>query len=871
MIHSNQEIFISYAWGGESEKIAEQLEKVLQEGKRNVIRDKKDMHYKGNIDEFERRIGKGDYIIVILSDRYLKSEHCMNEILHIERKENVYDRIFPIVLDDAKIYSDFGRLDYTTFWQEKEKNFKEKLKEIGAEVGMTRHMEDLNKIADIKRIIGEIIAIFAKMNTLTVKTHKHNDFSQLLDTINQRILETSLEINREKKVVNVIGELEQGSYISFKNRKKILSQITNTLSGKHKIVMLIGKGGMGKSALTKRVLEAIEKRQQVDGIVLLSTEGSEKVTFYNIYFHSVECLCPAKKQYYESLWISNSQKVEQLIESLIDIYREKSVVIVMDGFESILDKNGRVLSEDINKYIHKLLTTTHKAKLLITTRESIFVEPVMRKFRKVFELDEGLPTDDAIDLLLELTSTANINLPNEKDNLKRLVEGVNGIPLALEYLSSYIEDEIEFDEKALKKDVLNTINEWMVSRLDEKAKMVLQIISIFDEPISVECLTYMLTPYFEEFDLTPALKYLINSRLVKSDAKTSKMYLHKINKDYHYSEIKDNSSDKYNYRVLHRRAASFFENQYINKENWYEWEDYDALKPVRNRFYHLKEIEDYTEAIKSFSASSIEFLDWHGHLKDVKSLIDLEINKNDNYALILQKYAIADIASIEGPFNKSKDEFTEIIEMAKELNDPLIENSARSALGLVLRYLGKSQEAVSVLREAFKIYRERNATRTIAIYLYGYSLACTYAGLYEEALETGNEQLRIGIAEKDSFMIAKAHNNLCLTYYVTNQFKEAEMHALDSIKYFKNTPHEYAIGFVYNVLGMALHAQDKIKNAQEAYSSAKENGNRYFQARAVATAEYNQAWLSYVNNQNNEALQNILNCEKRFVDQTNKN
>ena len=77
----------------------DRVESVLRKKNYNVKRDKNSIHYKDNIDEFQRRLGRSSCII---SGSFLKSENCMLEILYIEGHEDVWKRIFPIVLDDAR-------------------------------------------------------------------------------------------------------------------------------------------------------------------------------------------------------------------------------------------------------------------------------------------------------------------------------------------------------------------------------------------------------------------------------------------------------------------------------------------------------------------------------------------------------------------------------------------------------------------------------------------------------------------------------------------------------------------------------------------------------------------------------------------------
>ena len=48
----NQQVYISYAWGGESERIVNELDADLQTRGIMVVRDKRDLGFKGMIRDF---------------------------------------------------------------------------------------------------------------------------------------------------------------------------------------------------------------------------------------------------------------------------------------------------------------------------------------------------------------------------------------------------------------------------------------------------------------------------------------------------------------------------------------------------------------------------------------------------------------------------------------------------------------------------------------------------------------------------------------------------------------------------------------------------------------------------------------------------
>ncbi len=185
---TNSKIFISYAWGGDSETLTNELDKAFQAKGITIIRDKRDLGYKGLIKEFMRRIGQGKCIIVVLSDKYLKSKNCMFELIEIAKNGDFYDRIFPVVLKDAKIYDDLERLDYLQHWEQEKAKLQEKYKTIDLANSSTI-METLNLYDEIRRNIDNLTDILKNMNSLTVEIHKKSDFEEIITAVENRFNE----------------------------------------------------------------------------------------------------------------------------------------------------------------------------------------------------------------------------------------------------------------------------------------------------------------------------------------------------------------------------------------------------------------------------------------------------------------------------------------------------------------------------------------------------------------------------------------------------------------------------------------------------------------------------------------------------------
>ena len=64
-----------------SEEIVNQIDEALQKQGIQIIRDKLDLGYKGSIIGFMERIGQGNCVILVISDKYLRSPNYMRKQL----------------------------------------------------------------------------------------------------------------------------------------------------------------------------------------------------------------------------------------------------------------------------------------------------------------------------------------------------------------------------------------------------------------------------------------------------------------------------------------------------------------------------------------------------------------------------------------------------------------------------------------------------------------------------------------------------------------------------------------------------------------------------------------------------------------------
>lgn len=181
-----QAVFISYAWGGEREEIVDQIDETLQKRGITIIRDKRDLGYKGSIGGFMARIGLGNCVIVVISDKYLRSPNCMFELVEIAENKGFHDRTFPVVLADADIYDPVKRIQYVKHWEQKRAELAEAMKSVDPAnlQGLREEMDLYDRIRD--KVSG-LTSLLKDMNTLTPEMHQGSNFSLLIEAIETRL------------------------------------------------------------------------------------------------------------------------------------------------------------------------------------------------------------------------------------------------------------------------------------------------------------------------------------------------------------------------------------------------------------------------------------------------------------------------------------------------------------------------------------------------------------------------------------------------------------------------------------------------------------------------------------------------------------
>jgi hypothetical protein len=131
-------------------------------------------------------LGQAACVIIVVSDKYLRSANCMFELVEIADNKQFYDRVFPILLSDADIFDPLKRIEYVKYWETKRAELAEAIKTLDP-ANLQGIRDDMDLYDRIRDKISSLTSILKDMNTLTPEMHRESNFGVLYDAIEKRL------------------------------------------------------------------------------------------------------------------------------------------------------------------------------------------------------------------------------------------------------------------------------------------------------------------------------------------------------------------------------------------------------------------------------------------------------------------------------------------------------------------------------------------------------------------------------------------------------------------------------------------------------------------------------------------------------------
>lgn len=191
-------IFLSYCW-----KDIDHANTIDNDFKSIGItfrRDQRNLEYRQSIKEFMQTIGKHDFVVMLISNAYLRSANCMYEVTELLNSHEFNKKILPVLLPDASgIFNKAQRLIYYKHWEMERSEAQGRLQEISNE----DHLQQVKECNNIIEHLDKFFTTVTDMNISGIEKLKASGYDPLLKLIgiqNPKRLERILRVsNLENK------------------------------------------------------------------------------------------------------------------------------------------------------------------------------------------------------------------------------------------------------------------------------------------------------------------------------------------------------------------------------------------------------------------------------------------------------------------------------------------------------------------------------------------------------------------------------------------------------------------------------------------------------------------------------------------------
>ncbi len=326
-----------------------------------------------------------------------------------------------------------------------------------------------------------------------------------------------------------------------------------------RLVTVTGRVGIGKTAVVSRLLKGLDAGWipgaeggsaaiTMGGIVCLIQKGAHQVEYPNLIAGLQQLLQAEEAQRLQRLSQDPRRTPREVMQALLEALPSgRPVVVLLDGLESVMDPERETLAEEaLHEALSAVLTApAHTVTVIATTRVTptalLRVEPSRQR---QLPLDQGLNSPYAEAVLRALDDDGRLGLrdaPGELlDGLRRYTRG---FPRALEAVKAILDidrtltpaDLLDRARHLPDDQVVQVLVGEAYDLLDPPAQQVMQVLSVFTEPVAAIEVDSLLQPVDPTTNAAPILSRLVRSQLVRFQ--DGRCYLDPTDREYVRSRL----------------------------------------------------------------------------------------------------------------------------------------------------------------------------------------------------------------------------------------------------------------------------------------------------------------------------------------------
>ncbi|MFL6120837.1 tetratricopeptide repeat protein [Actinophytocola sp.] len=430
------------------------------------------------------------------------------------------------------------------------------------------------RIAQLEEKLRLVRDGFRRLNPVDLAASKKEE-AALLDRLKE--LHAQAQVDSDALDLAPAAHAIPWSEVLTDGQEETENVLREVHEGRTPIVLIVGPEGVGKTRLVKSV---IDQASTGSGAHRPLTEYRQVYGPQSFTAHDLtellkgavdEPLSTAATQL-ERLDVAIARKVEILMELL----RDKRIVVVLDSCEVLLDADtGKLVSSDLDDALEVIARQRQTVvKLLMVTREHPFARPRRWLTRTlIWSFDKGMPLADFKKLLASLDPHDAYGLLTPRDELvETLYERTGGRPRAAEVVHGILasprnpesehsaldslEDVVRTLTGATPDETLDFLTCHLIEGLALDVRRVLQAVSAFGIPVDVDAVAFML-PGEGVKQVQQSLRHLQASHLVRRTTEDL-YYVQPPDDTRALQSIQPSADDEWDQRSLLLRAASYF-------------------------------------------------------------------------------------------------------------------------------------------------------------------------------------------------------------------------------------------------------------------------------------------------------------------------
>lgn len=615
----------------------------------------------------------------------------------------------------------------------------------------------------------------------------------------------------------------------FVGRKKEIRDIRQAINHPQMpAVYLYGLGGVGKTALTAKIIEKVKQDKSVEAVCVIRCDKIEP-TFANVIEKLANFISfRGKEGHAQAGQVLKDSRIpiDERVSLFNNAIKDRRYLFILDNFESLFVKQapcGELRDEELRRLFSSLFDHNWHSTFLFTCRYEWRL--LFDKSDKGNYLKCGLPVENLLTIHLPGLTTHqtiqhmnNLGGPLSKLNYKEqsgLLPLIKGHPKTVELLDSYLHKHTVsqvLEDECLREKVIEDIGAYFMDGLwqdlNEDEQEALGILAVFRSPLTTQDIQ-SLAPKKE------ALTKLTGYSLLQLEGEGKGFVAHPVVSEYVLAKIGKEECSK-----LHKKAADF----YIHQHD-------DLLKELskNTQAEPLKVLCDVMEMLakrgmrEQAETMTSSLLEIHHHLFAAGVYVEAG-------AIVTAIYDYLDMKGLR--------------ELAKELLKKSIDSResgnkyvAMGNLATLLKNEGKWQEALRSYQECLEFFKSIDAKSQMASVIGQQAHIYQERGEYEQALSLEQESLAVTEEVGDKERIVISHYRIAQLLDLMEKYEKALKQGEKGLEMARELGNQQDEAAFLHQLGLTLDSlnrpQEAFKRFTESLAIKEQIGNKQGQADSL--------------------------------------